>query len=60
MVHFPIDDVIDVLELVIGGRRYQSDREKAKALIDIFFSTLPMLEASNNITKPSGRAEPIE
>jgi hypothetical protein len=35
-------------ELSVDRERYQSDEEKAKALMEAFFPTPPMPEASNN------------
>jgi hypothetical protein len=44
----PSGAAIDVLELVIGAQRYQSDKEKARILIDIFFPTPPTPETSED------------
>jgi hypothetical protein len=56
----PSGAAMDVPELVVGERHYQSDREKATVLMDTFFPMPPMPEASNNSTEPDGRAELIE
>jgi hypothetical protein len=56
----PSGAAMDVPELVVGERHYQSDREKATVLMDTFFPMPPMPEASNNSTEPDSRAELIE
>jgi hypothetical protein len=40
----PSGAAMDIPELSVDGQRYQSDEEKAKALMEAFFPTPPMLE----------------
>jgi hypothetical protein len=52
---------MDILELVVGAQRYQSDKEKARILIDTFFPILPTLETSkDDNVHASGQGQTLE
>jgi hypothetical protein len=57
----PSGTAMDIPELSVDGQRYQSDEEKAKALMEAFFPTPPMPEApSNRARRAVYQARPLE